>query len=462
MTVSISKPVRLFYSYSHRDEELRRELETHLALLQNTGMIDQWHDRKIGAGDEWAGQIDANLESADIILLLVSSDFLASRYCYDVEMERALKRHDAGEARVIPIVIRPVDWEGAPFARLQMLPTDAKPVTGPSWHSRDQAWEDVAHGIRVAVRAVAAKKRRAPGGTGGDGVAGEGATLHKDRGVPPSQTQRHARKATHPLVDKLDAMRDRFRTLLDAHHVPLSAVPVLLRDFDFPLSALDDDDRLSDLLTEDLIAFMCDTFHVERAWLRGESQRATLHRRAWYKCPDAFCVNLVARRATNPRVRVHFIKDVKPQSRLRELFGQDKLDAGVIIETEHSPVAGVTFSTYERCEEQAWTYWKSRLFYKGVILFCDQAQERHGLEYSGDVLTSDAFTRLSAGTLLPVAALSSGTYGHWSPWEYVSTDYVRARETDELARVRELFQGWALGTYLTPALWASPSGVGEQ
>ncbi len=456
MTIPIAKPVRLFYSYSHRDEELRRELETHLALLQNTGVIDQWHDRKIDAGDEWEAEIDRNLEAADVVLLLISSDFLASRYCYGVEMTRALERHDAGEIRVIPIVVRPVDWEGAPFARLQMLPTDAKPVVGPGWHSRDEAWREVARGIRATVQAGA--------GTGGDGVSGGMPTSSHGRQEPqsPLQTQRYGRKATHPLIDKLDTMRARFRHLLDAHHVPPSVVPVLLRDFAFPLSALDDDDRLADLMTEELIAFMCDTFHVERAWLRGGAQRATLHRSAWYKCPDAFCAGVVARRATNLRVRVHFIKDVKPRSRFREFFGQDKLDVGVVIESEHSPVAGVMFSTYERCEEQAWAYWKSRLFYKGITLFCDQAQERHGLEYSGDVLTSDAFARLSAGTLLPVAALSSGACGHWSPWEYVSADHVRARETDDLAQVRELFQGWALGTYLTPTLWASPSRVGER
>jgi len=152
VTIVRPAPVLLFYSYSHKDEDLRKELETHLALLQNTGVIDQWHDRKIGAGEEWAGQIDQNLEAADIILLLVSSDFLASRYCYDVEMTRALERHAAGEAVVIPIIIRPVHWEEAPFSRLQALPIDAKPVTGRDWHSRDEAWMDVTRGVLAAVR----------------------------------------------------------------------------------------------------------------------------------------------------------------------------------------------------------------------------------------------------------------------------------------------------------------------
>jgi hypothetical protein len=143
------KPVELFYSYSHKDEELRNELENHLSILKRKGVITGWHDRRIGAGKEWKGQIDAHLNSAAVILLLISSDFLASDYCYDVEMKRALERHDAGEARIIPVILRAVDWKGAPFGKLQCLPTDAKPVT--SWPNRDEAFRDVAQGIRKAV-----------------------------------------------------------------------------------------------------------------------------------------------------------------------------------------------------------------------------------------------------------------------------------------------------------------------
>ena len=112
-------------------------------------MIDEWHDRRIGAGQEWAGAIDEHLNSADFVLLLVSADFLASDYCYDLEMTRALERHDAGDACVIPVILRSVDWRGAPFAKLQALPRDAKPVT--SWPDRDEAFTDVARGIRQVV-----------------------------------------------------------------------------------------------------------------------------------------------------------------------------------------------------------------------------------------------------------------------------------------------------------------------
>ncbi|XXT24586.1 TIR domain-containing protein [Sorangium sp. So ce429] len=153
--LSTKKPVRLFFSYSHKDEALRDELETHLALLKREGLLQTWHDRRIGAGDDWAGQIDKNLDEAEVILLLVSADFLASDYCFDKEMKHALARHDTGQARVIPVVLRKTDWRSAPFARLLALPKDGRPVT--LWQDRDEAWTDVALGIRRAIEARRAR-----------------------------------------------------------------------------------------------------------------------------------------------------------------------------------------------------------------------------------------------------------------------------------------------------------------
>ncbi len=142
-------PIRLFYSYSHRDESLRDKLEESLALLKRQGHISGWHDRRIGAGDDWKGAIDKNLEEAQIILLLVSASFLASDYCYDIEMRRALERHARGEAIVVPVILRPVEWHGAPFAHLQALPKDAKPII--KWRPRDDGFKDVAEGIRRVI-----------------------------------------------------------------------------------------------------------------------------------------------------------------------------------------------------------------------------------------------------------------------------------------------------------------------
>src|SRR5690242_9935490 len=105
-------PPEVFYSYAHKDEALREELETHLSMLRRQGHISGWYDRNIDAGIEWAQEIDEHLNTAQIILLLISADFLASDYCYSVEMQCALQRHEAREARVIPIILRPVSWEG--------------------------------------------------------------------------------------------------------------------------------------------------------------------------------------------------------------------------------------------------------------------------------------------------------------------------------------------------------------
>ncbi|HZF47283.1 MAG TPA: TIR domain-containing protein [Polyangiaceae bacterium] len=154
---STTRPLRLFYSYSHKDEALRDELETHLVILKRQGLIEQWHDRRIEPGTNWAGAIDSNLEKADILLLLVSADFIASPYCYEKEMQRALERHRASQARVIPILLRPTDFKGAPFEKLQALPKDTKPVT--SWEDRDEAWTDVVDGIRLVVESLRASKR---------------------------------------------------------------------------------------------------------------------------------------------------------------------------------------------------------------------------------------------------------------------------------------------------------------
>lgn len=139
----------LFFSYSHKDELLRNELEAHLALLKHEGLVESWHDRRIVAGDELDEAIFNQLESANIILLLVSSDFMSSDYCYSREMTRAMERHHAQEAKVIPVILRHCDWTNAPFGKLMAVPRDAKPVT--SWPDRDEAFADVAKQVRQAV-----------------------------------------------------------------------------------------------------------------------------------------------------------------------------------------------------------------------------------------------------------------------------------------------------------------------
>ena len=155
MSAADIAPIEMFISYSHKDEALREELGAHLSLLKRDRVIDEWHDRRIVAGQEWGGAIDEHLNSAAVILLLVSADFLASDYCYDIEMKRALERHDARDACVIPVILRSVDWRGAPFAKLQALPKDGRPLT--SWPNKDEAFTDVARGIRKALEELWAR-----------------------------------------------------------------------------------------------------------------------------------------------------------------------------------------------------------------------------------------------------------------------------------------------------------------
>jgi hypothetical protein len=150
-----ARKVRIFFSYAHEDERLRRKLVQHLSGLQRAGLIEGWDDRQIGAGSDWAGQISENLEKADIVLFLVSPAFMASAYSQDVEVKLAMERHAAKEVCVIPVILRPVDWALAPFASLQALPKEAKPVT--RWPTRDEGFLDVALGIRREVEKLSGR-----------------------------------------------------------------------------------------------------------------------------------------------------------------------------------------------------------------------------------------------------------------------------------------------------------------
>ena len=154
------KRIRLFISYSHRDQELRAELDKQLSPLKRLRVIDVWHDRQIDPGQEWDREIKRNLEEADIILLLISADFMASEYAWSEEMKRALERHEAGEARVIPVILQPCDWEVAPFAKIQALPRDAKAVS--TWGNRAEALADVARGVRIVAQSMANNPLKRP------------------------------------------------------------------------------------------------------------------------------------------------------------------------------------------------------------------------------------------------------------------------------------------------------------
>jgi hypothetical protein len=187
-----------FISYSHRDEAFRQELETHLAPLRRQGLLSVWHDRQITAGDPLDNTISENLESADLILMLISADFVASDYCYAREMARALERHQARAARAISIICRPCDFHGLPFASFVLLPTDAKPVS--SWADRDAAWVDVVRGIRRALESTAGPQKLQP----------RADVETEMRPVPAAERSRLPRRTTDLQMDSFsrNAMRD--------------------------------------------------------------------------------------------------------------------------------------------------------------------------------------------------------------------------------------------------------------
>ena len=139
----------VFFSYCHVDEALRDRLEVALHAMKRQKLITTWHDRRIIAGEDFDRDVRVELERADVILLLVSPDFIASDYCYDVEMLRALERHAAREARVIPVILRACDWRSLPFGKLLAAPRDGKPIR--SWPDIDEAFLDVAKKIRAAL-----------------------------------------------------------------------------------------------------------------------------------------------------------------------------------------------------------------------------------------------------------------------------------------------------------------------
>ena len=154
----MSAKVRIFCSYAHEDSGLQDQLRKHLAALQD--LIESWNDHAIQPGDNWENEISEHLEQADIILLLISVDFLVSQYCMGVEMARALERAKRGEAVVIPVLLRPVDCDNAPFRHLQFLPSSRRPVV--KWETPDDAFLDIEQGVRRVVEKLRQRKVLAP------------------------------------------------------------------------------------------------------------------------------------------------------------------------------------------------------------------------------------------------------------------------------------------------------------
>lgn len=142
----------VFVAYSHHDESFKSDLETHTAVLNREGLLDLWHDRRIRPGEDWDERITSELEAADLILLLVSPDFLASSYCYGREATRALERHAESSAIVIPIILRPCQWLRTPLSQLQALPADGTPIS--EFGDRDDALLQIADSIAGELESI--------------------------------------------------------------------------------------------------------------------------------------------------------------------------------------------------------------------------------------------------------------------------------------------------------------------
>lgn len=185
---TITPYMKLFYSYSSVDDASQRELEIHLSLLKREGLLDTWSFRDIEAGNDWQRKIDVHLDSADLTLLLVSPHFMASRYCWEIEMTRAVERAVRQQTILVPVIIRPCDWQTAPFARFQALPENAKPIS--AWRPRDLGWANVASGIR---RLITPSSRAADSSN---------AAPHEPRGLrSEADTIEYARQIAHSVVE---------------------------------------------------------------------------------------------------------------------------------------------------------------------------------------------------------------------------------------------------------------------
>ncbi len=144
--------VKIFISYAHLDKDYKDQLEKHLAVLKRNGEIAPWTDKMLVGGETWDQSIIDALNEAELIICLVSSDFLSSDYCYEIEMKGALKRHENKEAIVVPIILRPCDWTSTPFAGLQALPMTGRPIR--DWSDMDEAFMNVVEGLRKSIHTI--------------------------------------------------------------------------------------------------------------------------------------------------------------------------------------------------------------------------------------------------------------------------------------------------------------------
>lgn len=155
-----SKLVKIFIAYSRKDSSILEELRTHLKILERTQNLELWFDGLIEAGSEWEKSILDNLHNADIVILLISQNFIASDYCYDTEMMEAIRLHEEGKIKVIPIIGKECLWEDTPFSILQALPQEGKPIISSTWETPNRPYLQIVNGIKEAVSDILTARKR--------------------------------------------------------------------------------------------------------------------------------------------------------------------------------------------------------------------------------------------------------------------------------------------------------------
>lgn len=195
---------RVFLSYSHQDKGLLDKLKKHLDIVRRRGLAEFWDDSRLSAGTRFEPAIYSRLDSAHIILLLISADFLSSEFCYSKEMDRALARERAGTARVIPVILHDCHWDRDPRLKaLSALPRDGLALT--RWTNLDTACANVVEGVFAVLEELAAK----PGGVG---VLASGA-----RRTPPPVNNAGAARPLSGAVERTASAAERLRFLREAH-----------------------------------------------------------------------------------------------------------------------------------------------------------------------------------------------------------------------------------------------------
>ena len=193
--------MKIFISYSHADERAVERLKTHAAMLAREGLITSFYDRDILAGGHLDKEIFAELESSDIFLAMVSPDFLASSYCYEREMDRAVQLHEAGKLRIIPIVTEECDWKSSPLAQFKGLPKDAKPIS--TWANENAAYLSIVTGLReIAQRTGGASPPAAPASRGA-------AAVNSDQKPKPA----YRIKRSFDEIDRIKFREEAFATI---------------------------------------------------------------------------------------------------------------------------------------------------------------------------------------------------------------------------------------------------------